>query len=232
VGIYAAPGSDSDRLTVRQMVVYGNSSRGIFLHASNDQVTIQNSTFYGLPGGSGADDQSNAIYVEGTDALVSGNTITNSQHMGIQVHGARTIVSGNQLANNNSTGIHASFAGALADRIVVSGNTVHHGGTGIEASAHPSFPGVLVTGNEVYNLVTGLFAGPSVETVDNRVHDNTNGIWSQYSGLVRDNRVWHNANIGIVMDRATVSGNRVYANSIGIQTSGPYGFSGQRGTAD
>ena len=66
-----------------------------------------------------------------------------------------------------------------------------------------------------------------VETVDNRVHDNTIGIFSQHSGLVRDNRVWHNANIGIVMDRATVSGNRVYANSIGIQTSGPYGFGGQ-----
>ena len=51
VGIYAAPGSDSDRLTLRQMVVYGNSSRGIVLYASNDQTTIQNSTFYGVPGG-------------------------------------------------------------------------------------------------------------------------------------------------------------------------------------
>jgi hypothetical protein len=49
VGIYAAPGSDSDRLTVRQMVVYGNSSRGILLYASNDQTTIQNSSFYGVP---------------------------------------------------------------------------------------------------------------------------------------------------------------------------------------
>ena len=99
VGIYATPGSDSDRLTVRQMVVYGNSYRGILLHASNDQTTIQNSTFYGVPGGSGADEQPYAIYLEGTDALVSGNTITNSQYSGIEVYGARTIVSGNRCAD-------------------------------------------------------------------------------------------------------------------------------------
>ncbi len=229
VGIYAAPGSDSDGLTVQQMVVYGNSSRGILLHASNDQVTIQNSTFYGIPGGSGADDQGNAIYVDGTDALISGNTITNSQYAGIEVQGARTTVSGNQLANNNSIGIYANFGGPLADRIVVSGNTVHHGNVGIQAGASASFTGsVLVTGNEVYNnLAIGLYSTAGVETVDNRVHDNTIGIFSQHSGLVRDNRVWHNANIGIVMDQATVSGNRVYANSIGIQTSGPYGFGGK-----
>ena len=167
--------------------------------------------------------------MDGTDALISGNTITNSQYAGIEVQGARTIVSGNQLANNNSTGIYANFGGPRrADRIVVSGNTVHHGNVGIQAGASASFTGsVLVTGNEVYNnLAIGLYSTAGVETVDNRVHDNTIGIFSQHSGLVRDNRVWHNANIGIVMDQATVSGNRVYANSIGIQTSGPYGFGG------
>ena len=59
------------------------------------------------------------------------------------------------------------------------------------------------------------------------MHDNTVGISSIHSGLVADNRVWHNANIGILMDGATVSGNRVYSNSIGIQTTNVYVFGGQ-----
>ena len=39
--------------------------------------------------------------------------------------------------------------------------------------------------------------------------------------------MWHNSNIGILMDGATVSGNRVYSNSIGIQTTNNYVFSGR-----
>ena len=58
------------------------------------------------------------------------------------------------------------------------------------------------------------------------MHDNTIGIYSQHSGLVRDNRVWHNAKIGIVIDQRHRQRQPVYANSIGIQTSGPYGFGG------
>ena len=164
----------------------------------------------------------------GTDALISGNTVSQSSNVGIWVNGgARATISGNQLANNG-TGIRAGFDGALADRIVVSGNTIHGGNIGIEAGANVNFTGdVLVTQNEVYGLNFGLSVGAGVETRSNLVHDNTIGISSIHSGLVADNRVWHNATIGILMDGATVSGNRVYSNSIGIQTTNVYVFGGK-----
>ena len=145
---------------------------------------------------------------------------------------------------DNGTGIRAGFDGALADRIVVSGNTIHGGSIGIDAGANVNFTGdVLVTQNEVYGLSFGLSVGAGVETRSNLVHDNTIGISSTHSGLIADNRVWHNTTIGILMDGATVSGNRVYSNSIGIQTTNAYVFGGkilnnlglrqhQRGIAD
>ena len=105
-------------------------------------------------------EQPQGIYVAGTDALISGNTVSQSIYLGIWVSGgARATISGNQLSGNG-TGIRAGFDGALADRIVVSGNTIHGGSIGIDAGANVNFTGdVLVTQNEVYGLSFGLSVG-------------------------------------------------------------------------
>src|SRR5262249_27351574 len=107
VGGYAGPGAGSTRLTVSNSTVYGNASMGIDLEASNDLAILTNNAFYGVPGGSNADDQSIGLNISGANgATITGNT-----------------------AHDSDSGIEASGTG-----MVVSGNTVYATGRGIDVS--------------------------------------------------------------------------------------------------
>ncbi len=158
-GLYAGADADSDRLTVSNCVIGGHRWQGLQLLASNEFAVIRDSTFYGVPGGSELDDQLYGVGVYGNDAQISGNTIRDHASTGLTVTGLRHVVSGNDVYRNRD-GVSASAQATGADRITISGNTVHHNvgttGSGIGLSLGA---GVLATGNVVYGQGDGVSAG-------------------------------------------------------------------------
>src|SRR5262249_4577168 len=81
-GLVVQDGSDSDDLTLRHLDASRNRSIGVYVGPSNDRATVANSTFSG---------QSNGLYAQGTEALVTGNTFT-ANGTGASVGGARSVV--------------------------------------------------------------------------------------------------------------------------------------------
>src|SRR5262249_40163241 len=135
---------------------------------------------------------------------------------GIWVNGADALVTGNE-TYNQTIGIHADYGGDPVHRIVVRNNQVHgNARTGIETGT-----AVLVTGNTVYGqLSAGAFGitnfGGAVEIAANTVYGNDNGISG--GAPTHDNRVYHNTHIGIQTGASgVVRNNTIYSNAIGIQ---------------
>src|SRR5262245_46695970 len=97
-GIYAGLAADSDYLTLRHIVAFGNLDSGVRLEYSNDHATIVESQFHSQ--------QRHGIYVDGDDALVAGNTAFNignsfsTQGSGISVRGSRSVVENNEAHSN------------------------------------------------------------------------------------------------------------------------------------
>jgi parallel beta-helix repeat protein len=218
-GIFADLGSDSDNLTLRHMVAFGNASSGVRLESGNEHATIADSTFHSQP--------HYGLYVDGNDALVTGNTAFSNgnsfftQGIGISVRGSRSLVENNE-AHSNWDGINAtSFSTDPAQRVVVRGNRVHDNSVnGIE-----TLGAVLVANNEVFGQRSGEgsnFPGTGLkisssggEALGNTVYDNLVGI-DAATATVRGNRVFHNIKAGINASNSRVEGNQVYANAAGI----------------
>ncbi|HEY6563658.1 MAG TPA: right-handed parallel beta-helix repeat-containing protein, partial [Pirellulaceae bacterium] len=215
-GIVALNTADSDRLTIRDSEVFGNSQGAIYIDATNDAAQILGNQVYNQP--------SAGIQVLSTSgAIVRENVVYDMTFgIGIEVRGgaglsAPNLVSGNDSYNNTYNFIAVSAVGSAP---VTVDNNLAHGGRfyGIQAGG----ANVLVTNNRVYqntaSSATGIVATLGATVQNNIVHDNVIGIHGS-SSTIQNNRVFHNTDIGITESAATIDGNVVYSNPVGIQAS-------------
>ncbi len=224
-GIYASASSDSDRVTITNSVLFGNSSAGVYLEGTNDFATVSGNRFFGvLDNASGNDNQPYGVILTGNDGTVTLNTlIGGGSNEGITVGGLRHTVTGNDVSGHNS-GIYAYSAGPGADRTTVSGNRAHDNASwGIYASGN-----ILVIGNDVFGQEAqnahGMYIAAS-EARGNLVHDNWHGL--QISGsLVEDNTIYNQLQTGVnAYDSAVLRGNRIYDSATGVYVA--YNYSGE-----
>ena len=204
VGIEAND-TGSQRLTVSNSEIYGDTSAGISLFGySVTDARVVNNHFHDINFGDGIDT------LEGSNHTISNNVFYANHRYGISSNPG-TNVAGNTIANNvaygNNVGIFAGGTGTT-----ISDNTIYSNASGIIVGS-----GALAIHNTVYgqNTTQGiqLLAG---EARENIVFGNLNGIVG--SGLFTANRVFHNLNAGIVAtDTSTIHGNQVYSNAYGIQ---------------
>jgi hypothetical protein len=211
-GIHAASGADSDRITLDNVEVYGNSSYGVYFTAGNDQVTVTDSVF--------RQNASTGLVLSGNGSVVVDNVAYRNSGGGINVSGNDIVVSANRVWGNNGVGIDASGPNNGVDRIEVVGNVVHdNNSTGISGQY-----GVRIADNVVYGHANsaghygiGVAYGNSLAE-GNEVYGNGSGI-NVYSAYVRDNRVYANADVGINTAYSLIEGNRVYSNARGVVAS-------------
>ncbi len=223
----------SDRFTLSNSRIFGNSLYGLNLDGATEFATITGNTVFGIPGGSINDNQSSGgIIVFGADATISNNTVFDHAtsgapgiSLGNNFGGIRAKVIGNEVYGN-SVGIFAANLQSLTDpdRILISGNKVHDNLTfGIDGNSS-----VIISGNTVFNQVGSSRAGirsqgTTVDVINNTVFGNTDGIIGS-SGRVIGNRSFNNVRYGITISGATETrANVVYSNSIGIQIGGAPG---------
>src|SRR5262249_12508276 len=135
------------------------------------------------------------------NALLTGNTV-HGCYIGINAEASGAIVSANNVYLNSNYGLDSDY-GSNIPGIVFTGNTVHdnaHAGINVYNN------NVLVIGNTVYGQIATYAVGiaaSSGQVQQNVVFDNYDGIYST----------------GYYASSATISGNRVYANShFGIHT--------------
>ncbi|MFM8584048.1 MAG: right-handed parallel beta-helix repeat-containing protein, partial [Planctomycetaceae bacterium] len=214
-GVYAGSTADSDRFTLENSTLTGNTLGGVYLASTNDQPTLSQNRVVG-----GSRD---AIFTEGADALIVGNNVSQSGsgYAGIYASGIRTRIRGNEVYNAyNAMYVNGIAPSTLTDRLEVTGNLVHHN----------SYSGIygryrtLISGNTVWGQTASGGRGIQVENgataQENEVFDNTLGINLYDSGTVQGNRVYRNSTTGIRMSQGgSVIGNTVYSNSIGIEAS-------------
>ena len=225
VGIYAAGDSDTQGLTVTACTIFGNQRAGIQLGPGNHRATL---TGNDLRGPSASDPNVislNGLELGGADALVSDNQVHGHADSGIRLTGDRSQVVGNHVYENQFAGILAAAEGP-ANLITISSNRVHgNGWLGIEGTGQ-----VLLDANTVFDQGgagdEGIHLVGAARATANVVYDNDIGILLSGNGVsAADNRVYHNTTVGLQADgRATLTGNRVYANGTGIGL-GP-GFDG------
>ncbi|MEX2188872.1 MAG: right-handed parallel beta-helix repeat-containing protein [Pirellulales bacterium] len=211
--VYAASGSDSDRLTLSNNDIYGYV--GVHLESTNDQAVIVNNFVHDLASGA------NYIFVRGNDTTIVGNRIGRTvatDGTGLSLHGERNKAQANEIWHLNY-GINNSGGGSgEANRNVIVGNLIHdnlYAGIQNGGNAH-------VTGNTIYGQRESVgdmgihsFGIGLIE--NNEVYDNAIGI-VVYGGLTRNNRVYRNSQVGIMATQsAMVQGNTVYSNPLGLQ---------------
>jgi hypothetical protein len=206
-GIQADPNVGSDRLTISNDVVSGEAANGISIGAGN------------------------------SDARILGNTVRNNpaiNQAGIIVSGLRALVQGN-LIFGNFDGINVGLnVDDMANAIIVQGNSVHDNSRdGIIAGR-----ATVVTGNTVFNQTnpnppnTSAHVGVGIYGVDGIIRGNVayNNGYGIYAGgdtsahPISGNRVYDNFQAGIgAYDSATILGNSIYSNAVGIATAGGTG---------
>jgi hypothetical protein len=224
VGIHAASNSDSDRLTVKNAMVFQNSTTGVQLEASNDFARITNNIVFGMPGGPAFDDQFTGIVMNGTDGVIENSTVFNNRRDGIIVNGARSQVRNNEVYGSGETGIIARGSDTT-----VRENRVHdNGSVGISASSGVfGVLNVFVEGNTVWGQTMnppfsgyGISLGGATAT-GNIVFGNNLGI-EIGQALVEHNRVFNNQTAGLIghQSSGTARHNVVYSNPIGIFADG------------
>ncbi|MEX2185792.1 MAG: right-handed parallel beta-helix repeat-containing protein [Pirellulales bacterium] len=209
IGVYAAAGVQSDRLTVSASEVFANtasSSYGIYIGAGNP------------------------------DARILGNRVhdnTGTTSAGIYAEAARARIENNEVFGE-LVGISTTYFGTVADRILVSGNRAH-GNISIGIFGQNQ---VLVTGNTAYEHLAAGAIGIQVRSTsqpivatENVVYNNNIGLLGASSNVVvqtvQNNRAFGNA-VGIrVYGVSQVLGNKVYSNAIGISGDPSSGFNGR-----
>ena len=202
-GVFVDANSGSERLTVKNDAIYGNTGNGIEIDSGNANATVSGNAVH-----------DNGQYGGGVGIIVS--------------DAPNAVIVGNDVYGNVSTGIQA-FGGNLSSsqRIQISGNHVHNnGGNGISASFF-----VLVSGNEIYHAAVGRFGlelRDRAEASENDVFDNVDGVLvggSSSAGdapSAHDNRVYDNSDVGITAySNSVVTANSVYSNGTGIFLQGP-----------
>ena len=220
--VYASSTSDSDNLTLRNIRVNGIVNHGVFLNDSNDNATIENSTFDHTARTSSVA----LVRIQGSTSHISGNQFTNG-YRGVDLH-----TRGGHTVENNTFSNFANTALAQnqghADPVTFRGNRFVNVATGIFTAQFTSnVPSSLVENNVVRNFVSfGIDAFGLVEIRNNETDLSSGtsgiGIRGRIGVLIEDN-VTSNGNYGIVAgafsNSATVRGNRSFGNAIaGIRT--------------
>ena len=219
-GVFAANNSASHDLTVSNSVLFGNNNHGIYLGPGNSRASVLNNRLFGIPGGASADNQMTGIQVDGADAAIAGNEVSNFVNSGISVQGLRAAVTGNTVYGGGVGNVFGGISarGVAGGTTVVSGNTVYNvvNTGGINAGFN-----VLVSGNTVYGSPTGtgIYASDNARVTGNTVYGNLDGISAGFDApFISGNRVFANSRYGLVATNTagTLSGNRVYSNAIGV----------------
>ncbi len=216
--IYAADSAGATGLTVTNSSIYGMGTYGVFLGQTNDFATISGNTLYGLPGGSGDDDQLYGIYLSSNDGKIIGNKVYDSD-TGIanQFYNLRALIRDNEIYGNRyGIADNASTGSNPADVSLIANNVVHNN---IFRGISSGFNGTArIIGNTVYgqSAVGAIGIESNQEVGGNVVYGNYDGIAGSSASNVHDNRVFNNSNVGIRAG-GLVLANRVYSNSIGLQ---------------
>ena len=223
--MYAANGSNVDRLTILDSDIYGNNSDGIHIESSNDQLLVRSSRIHanhqaGLSlsavSGSVLD---NDIYANGNyginesgpssgSMLIGDNSIHDNTGSGVLAYYASTLLQGNQLFNTTGS---STYAAQLNGGAVADGNFVHNNSQGLLVN------GSVARRNEIYaNTGLGLYISGGTAS-GNRIYDNSSGIYDDvYSSRIENNVVYANTNSGITLNNyysgsgAAVVNNTIY----------------------
>jgi hypothetical protein len=212
IGIFAASGADSDRLTADSNEIYGNFAGGISLEFSNDDAVISNNRIHDqvvffAPG----------IYSAGARAHITSNIVrSTSDQTALLLTGPQIIATGNDVSGAN-VGIDVGVGGGPENQIVVQNNTVHDNRrVGIQGGDNVLIAGNVIFGQLLDGSATGISVFGSALTIGNDVFNNKYGITT--SSKATGNRVYHNSVTGILTGLSGVAdGNYVYSNAIGIQ---------------
>ena len=154
-GVYLGGGSDSDNVTLEDLVVHDHNQDGVYIASSNEWAVIRGGEYYGNASGIYFLNNSNQLVEEVT---AYSNTI------GIETVNAdsTTLIRNNEVHDNVQLGISAWAA-------TVEGNTVYdHTGSsdrGIGGSG-------WIHGNIVYNNYVGIDVGGNALIEGNRVYAN------------------------------------------------------------
>lgn len=206
VGIWAAAGADSDRVTITKTEIHHFGTAGILIEESNDSSDVTHNVVRNS--GTGID-------IRGAGALLRHNQAFDNS-TAISATGPDGLLDENE-AFNNVTGISVVNIQGVATTNVLR-NVVHHNQTGLFAHGD-----VVVSDNTVTN---NNFVGIQVKDAQatrNLISANQIGIQAEGCGsnqLVSHNRVWNNAAIGLsVTSQGSTIGNHVYDNSVGISVA-------------
>ncbi|HEV3345215.1 MAG TPA: right-handed parallel beta-helix repeat-containing protein, partial [Pirellulales bacterium] len=213
VGV-AANDSGSQRLTVSNSEIYGNTSAGIqLLGYSITDARIINNRIHDTTFGDGIYTQS------GSNHTITGNVVYANHRYGISSEPG-PYVPGNTITHNvaygNNVGILAGGVGTI-----ISDNTVHSNPAGIIVDS-----GALAVHNTVANSLSRGIELRGGTARANTVFDNYDGITGD--GLVDSNRIFYNIDAGIINAGSDVAvGNIIYGNDQGIQSYNAANFASE-----
>ena len=206
----------SDRITLSNLDVYGNSAYGIYNY--NFGATgwvVTNNTVH--------DNYQGIEFNYGANLLVSGNRVYNNTGRSITIGTFGGTISGN-VVFNSGYGIEANSRDpSPAAAVSVTANVSYNNGFGISITSN-----VVADGNTVYgNTNAGILLNGGIAR-NNTAYANVSGFAGV--GQILNNRAFNNSGAGIatVGDNAQVVGNTAFNNPIGIDVTNGYGGSSVR----
>lgn len=192
-GIYAG-NVESDRVTVTNSDIYGNTLDGLSFSVGNDALRML------------------------------GNRVHGNSQRGLDLAGSAALIEDNEVFGNGNYGIYANYSGAVASRIVVRDNQVHDNAShGIYGNSSVWIVGNDVYGHTNSNLYGVVVSGTNAVAEDNDIHGNYHGVSIGSGALVTGNEIYGNSQYGVQVGSSSsgdVIGNRIYGNSYGIVDSG------------
>ena len=210
IGISATPGVLSERVTVSNADIFGNSSVAIYMEGGGAEAfTLRDSRIHD-------NDQGFVFnYIKRLEVL--NNEVFNHRVRSISGNAGSALISGNKVYKNGY-GIEAGgYFATGPDAVLVRDNIAHDNGFGINIGGNTTAIGNIVygqTGRGASGI--GVISGGIAR--DNVVYGNYNGVSVSGIGFAVGNRVFNNSNAGIYLGGggATAQGNFVYNNLIGI----------------
>ncbi|OYW17983.1 MAG: hypothetical protein B7Z52_05830, partial [Burkholderiales bacterium 12-64-5] len=202
-GILATDATGNDRIELRFMDIYNNTSSGVSLTSGHSDWVIHdnrihNNGGYGVASGGGERlrIEANEVYGNGNRGIgVSGNAEAN-----------RALVIDNDVHDNATVGID------ISSYVTARGNRVYnHNGLG-DIGILSNNSSSLIEDNDAYDNATGIATGFQGDIVNNRAFDNVTGI-SSYWGDVSRNQVYSNSTGILDQGYSEIFNNLVYANT-------------------
>ena len=211
-GIYAGNGSDSDRVTLRNLSVYENAFAEVNAQQTNDNWVIEGSLI--------SDSASNqdGLLLAGEQSIVRNSEIFGHAR-GLNLTGGQNLIEGNFIHDNSAEGVYLTSVADVGSQ--VRGNKLTGNGDGIFVASSGT-PPIIELNSASENQFNGLEINSNAIIRDNRAWRNgVAGIIVAAGGSAAGN-VSHDNPTGFIVDSATAHDNIAYNNV--------HGFVG-RGTA-